>query len=95
MRISSNPRIAFHAPGSETTNARNLKRWAVVRLIFGFLQMFGVAFSLGQIVYSETSGWRTIRPIGLGSSLSEQRGVNYSYLRATMGSTRIARRAGM
>jgi len=61
MTISTNPRIAFHAPGSETTSSTNIRRWALVRLIFGFLQMFGVAFSVGLIVYSG------ITPLALAS----------------------------
>jgi len=61
MTIWTNPRIAFHASGSETTSARNIHRWAVVRLILGFLQMFGVAFSLGLIVYGG------ITPLALAS----------------------------
>ena len=50
MTISSNPRIALHAPSSETTSARNIRRWAVVRLILGFLQMFGAVFSVTLLV---------------------------------------------
>ncbi len=52
MTISMNPRFAFHAPGSDTTSARNIRRWALVRLSLGFLQISGVAFSVGLIVYS-------------------------------------------
>lgn len=61
MTISTNPRIAFHAHGSETTNVRTIRRWAVVRLILGFLQMFGAAFSVGLIVYGR------ITPLALAS----------------------------
>jgi hypothetical protein len=61
MTVSSNPRIALHAPSSETTSVRTIRRWALVRLILGFLQMFGAAFSLGLIVYSG------ITPIALTS----------------------------
>lgn len=50
MTISSNPRIAFHAPSSETTSARNIRRWAVVRLILRFLQMFAAVFSVTLLV---------------------------------------------
>ena len=50
MTISSNPRIAFHAPNSETTSARNIRQWPVVRLILGFLQMFGAVFSVTLLV---------------------------------------------
>lgn len=52
MTISPNPRITFHTPKSETTSVRKIHGWALVRLILGFLQMFGVAFSVGLIVYS-------------------------------------------
>lgn len=61
MTISTNPRIAFHAPGIKTTSVRNIRRWALVRLILGFLQMFGVAFSVGLMVYSG------ITPLALAS----------------------------
>ena len=52
MTNSPNPRIASHAFGSGTASATNIRRWAVVRLILGFLQMFGAAFSVGLIVHS-------------------------------------------
>lgn len=50
MTISTNPRIAFRADGSETTNVRTIRRWAFVRLILGFLQMFGAVFSVTLLV---------------------------------------------
>lgn len=50
MTISTNPRIAFHAPSGETTSARNIRRWALIRLILGFLQMFGAVFSVTLLV---------------------------------------------
>ncbi len=50
MTISSNPRVTFHAPSGETTSARNIRRWAAVRLILGFLQMFGAMFSVTLLV---------------------------------------------
>lgn len=52
MRIRPNARTTFHTPGSETMSAQTVRQWALVRLILGFLQMFGVAFSVGLIVYS-------------------------------------------
>jgi hypothetical protein len=52
MRISSNPRAAFHTPGSETASVRTVRQWALARLILGFLQMFGAAFSVGLMVYA-------------------------------------------
>ena len=51
MTNSPNPRIASHALGSGNASATNIRRWAVVRLILGFLQMFGAAFSVVLIVY--------------------------------------------
>jgi len=50
MTNSPNPRIASHA--LVTTSATNIRRWAIVRLILGFLQMSGAAFSVGLIVHS-------------------------------------------
>lgn len=66
MTISTNPRIAFHAHGSETTSVRTIRRWALVRLILGFLQMFGVAFSVGLIVYSGITSLAPASVIGTG-----------------------------
>jgi hypothetical protein len=50
MTISSNSRITLHAPSSETTSPRNIRRWAVVRLILGLLQMIGAVFSVTLLV---------------------------------------------
>lgn len=61
MTIATNPRIALDTPRSDTTSARSIRRWALVRLILGFLQIFGAAFSLGLIVYSG------ITPLALAS----------------------------
>jgi hypothetical protein len=52
MTLSPNPRIASHALGNRVPGATIIRRWAVVRLILGVLQMFGAAFSLGLIVHS-------------------------------------------
>ena len=61
MTISRNHRIASHTLGSQVARATSIRRWAIVRLILGFLQMFGVAFSLGLIVHSG------ITPLALAS----------------------------
>jgi len=50
MKIETHPRIARHAVSGETTVVRAIRRWAVVRLIFGVLQMVGAVFSLGLFV---------------------------------------------
>jgi hypothetical protein len=50
MTIWPHPRIAFHAPSNDTTSASIIHRWAVVRLILGFLQMFGAVFSVTVLV---------------------------------------------
>lgn len=52
MTISPNRGIVSHVFGNQATNAANIRRWAVVRLVLGFLQMFGAAFSAGLIVHS-------------------------------------------
>lgn len=52
MTISPSPRVTSNPLGSGTASATNIRRWAIVRLILGFLQMFGAAFSVGLIVYS-------------------------------------------
>jgi hypothetical protein len=52
MTISPNDRIVPHVLEGESASATNARRWAVVRLVFGLLQMFGAAISLGLFVYS-------------------------------------------
>lgn len=52
MTISPNHRIASHAPGNQVASATNVRRWAIVRLILGFLQMFGAVFSVSLILHS-------------------------------------------
>jgi hypothetical protein len=49
MMISPHLRIATHAAGREAASA-HIRRWAVVRLILGVLQMLGASLSLGVIV---------------------------------------------
>ena len=52
MTTSPRPRIASHALGTGIASEPSIRRWAVVRFILGFLQMFGAVFSLGLIVHS-------------------------------------------
>jgi hypothetical protein len=33
------------------------QRWAIIRLIFGFLQMFGAAFALALILWTGVNVW--------------------------------------
>lgn len=50
MRVSPNSRTAYHAPASGTMNATIVRRWALVQLILGFLQMFGSVFAVALLV---------------------------------------------
>jgi len=52
MTISPNHRIASHALGNQVASTTSIRRWALIRLILGFLQMFGAVFSVGLIVHS-------------------------------------------
>jgi hypothetical protein len=52
MRVSPNFRTASHAPACGTMNATIIRRWALVRLILGFLQMFGAVFAVAMLVQS-------------------------------------------
>ena len=52
MRASPNSRTASHAPVSGTMNATIIRRWALLRLILGFLQMFGAVFAVALLVQS-------------------------------------------
>jgi hypothetical protein len=52
MRISHNHRVASHAIGNHVASAPNIRRWALVRLILGLLQMIGVTISVVLIVHS-------------------------------------------
>ena len=52
MTTSPRPRIASHALGTGIASEPSIRRWAVVRFILGFLQMFGAVFSVGLIVHS-------------------------------------------
>ena len=57
MRISPNDRVASHAFGTQTEAMSNVRRWAIVRLILGFFQMFGAAFSLGLFFTTALRHW--------------------------------------
>lgn len=61
MTIFSHPRAVSDAVGSETTRATDIRRWAIVRLILGILQMFGAVFSLTLIV------WLGVMPLTLAA----------------------------
>ena len=63
MRISPDDRVASHAFGTQTEAMSNVRRWAIVRLILGFFQMFGAAFSLGLFLHNG------ITPLVLGAVL--------------------------
>ena len=52
MTSFPNHRNAVHALGNRVASATSIRRWAIVRLILGFLQMFGAVFSVGLIVHS-------------------------------------------
>lgn len=63
MKIETRPRIAHHPLSDEIAGARTIRRWAIVRLILGVLQMVGAVFSLGLFFESG------ITPLTLASVL--------------------------
>ena len=40
-----------------TMSLSHEQRWAIIRLIFGFLQMFGAAFALALILWTGVNVW--------------------------------------
>jgi len=51
MTTSAHHRFAFHAVDNEAASARSIRRWAVVRVILGFLQMFGAVFTVALLFH--------------------------------------------
>ena len=51
MTFTPDSRIASHAVGSGGASAKSIRRWVVVRLILGLLQMSGAAFSLALFIH--------------------------------------------
>jgi hypothetical protein len=61
MTTSPTHRTASHVFAAHNTSTANIRRWAVLRLILGLVQISGAAFSVALIAHSG------ITPLALGS----------------------------